>query len=569
MTSTVGERQAAAGAVVDDASGVATGGDGPGRETLVREHEGLARSLAARYAWRGEQLDDLVQVAFIGLLKAIDRYDPARGARLSTYAVATMDGELKRYFRDHSWAMRTPRPLKELYVRAKRSSDDLTHELGRLPTSAEIADDAGVSEDELADAWDAGRNLRPRSLDAPVQVDGEERSFEVGGPDEEQERVEDRDELERLLARLPPRWQHVVRLRFLGHLTQEEIAERVGVSQARVSRILAQSFAQLRAAGADDRHRRSMSAGVPDVLSGPSRPVACRVGNGVEAGRSDQQEPSDGDAAKVPDAAPAATGTGLDHRGRVGTRPERGARPGGSAMNERVLLVEDDDSLRESVTLLCRRAGWHVESEADGKKAVERFTAGRFDLVLLDLMLPSLDGFEVCRAIRKASRVPIVMLTARTDTTDLVAGLELGADDYVTKPFEAAELVARVRAVLRRVAPCPEGGVLVVAGLEINPEAFTVHKAGRELNLSATEFRLLLELAHHAGLVLTREVLLERVWNYDYMGDSRLVDMAIKRLRDKVEDDPQQPSRILTVRGVGYRFDAGREGHGRGAGTAS
>ncbi len=224
-------------------------------------------------------------------------------------------------------------------------------------------------------------------------------------------------------------------------------------------------------------------------------------------------------------------------------------------MNERLLLVEDDDSLRESVSLLCKRAGWHVECEADGKKAVERFKTEHFDLVLLDLMLPSLDGFEVCRSIRRVSGVPIVMLTARTDTSDLVTGLELGADDYVTKPFEAAELVARVRAVLRRLAPRPEGAVEVCAGLEINPEAFTVHRDGDELHLSATEFRLLHELVRNAGLVLTREVLLERVWNYDYMGDSRLVDMAIKRLRDKVEDDPQQPRRILTVRGVGYRFD--------------
>ncbi|MDP9072463.1 MAG: response regulator transcription factor [Actinomycetota bacterium] len=224
-------------------------------------------------------------------------------------------------------------------------------------------------------------------------------------------------------------------------------------------------------------------------------------------------------------------------------------------MSERLLLVEDDDSLRESVSLLCERAGWSVECEADGEKAIERFMTGHFDLVLLDLMLPSVDGFEVCRSIRRVSAVPIVMLTARADTSDIVAGLELGADDYVTKPFEAAELVARVRAVLRRLAPMPEEAVRVVAGLAINPEAFTVHKAGSELHLSATEFRLLLELVRNAGLVLTRDVLLERVWNYDYMGDSRLVDMAIKRLRDKVEDDPQQPRRILTVRGVGYRFD--------------
>jgi two-component system response regulator MtrA len=172
-------------------------------------------------------------------------------------------------------------------------------------------------------------------------------------------------------------------------------------------------------------------------------------------------------------------------------------------------------------------------------------------------MLPSLDGFEVCREIRRESRAPIVMLTARSELHDIVVGLERGADDYVTKPFELPELVARVKAVLRRAAPTGDGGTITVAGLEIDPDGFTVRKRGEELQLTATEFRLLLELARRPKQVFTRELLLELVWNYDYLGDSRLVDAAVQRLRAKVEDDPKQPALIKTVRGVGYRFDAG------------
>jgi two-component system response regulator MtrA len=172
-------------------------------------------------------------------------------------------------------------------------------------------------------------------------------------------------------------------------------------------------------------------------------------------------------------------------------------------------------------------------------------------------MLPSLDGFEVCREIRRESRAPIVMLTARSELHDIVVGLELGADDYVTKPFELPELVARVKAVLRRAAPTGDGGTITVSGLEIDPDGFTARKRGQELQLTATEFRLLLELARRPKQVFTRELLLELVWNYDYLGDSRLVDAAVQRLRAKVEDDPKQPALIKTVRGVGYRFDAG------------
>ena len=185
------------------------------------------------------------------------------------------------------------------------------------------------------------------------------------------------------------------------------------------------------------------------------------------------------------------------------------------------------------------------------------FGRGRLTLVVLDAMLPLLDGLEVCREIRRDSQTPIVMLTARTDLHDVVVGLELGADDYVTKPFELPELVARIKAVLRRSVAQPEDRVIDVDGLEIDPGAFTVKRGGEEVALTATEFRLLLELARHPKQVFTRELLLELVWNYDYLGDSRLVDAAVQRLRAKIEDDPKQPKLIHTVRGVGYRFDVG------------
>jgi two-component system response regulator MtrA len=222
-------------------------------------------------------------------------------------------------------------------------------------------------------------------------------------------------------------------------------------------------------------------------------------------------------------------------------------------VSERALVVEDDASLREILDLVLTSIGMEVVTAADGADAVERFGEGAFDLVVLDLMLPKVDGYEVCREIRRSSTVPIVMLTARTDTADLVKGLELGADDYVTKPFEAPELIARVRAVLRR-ARRQGTEVIRVGDLVIDADAFTVERGGRPVSLTATEFRLLLELARHAGQVLTRESLLSRVWNYDYLGDSRLVDMAVKRLRDKVEEQPSNPTLVVTVRGVGYRL---------------
>jgi DNA-binding response OmpR family regulator len=223
-------------------------------------------------------------------------------------------------------------------------------------------------------------------------------------------------------------------------------------------------------------------------------------------------------------------------------------------VDEHVLLVEDDPSIREVATLGLQQAGLRVAAVGDGREGLARFREGGVDLVLLDVMLPSLDGFEVCREIRRESNAPIVMLTARSELHDIVVGLELGADDYITKPFELPELVARVKAVLRRASPTESDGTISVGGLEIDPGGFTVRKRGEEVSLTATEFRLLHELARRPKQVFTRELLLELVWNYDYLGDSRLVDAAIQRLRAKVEDDPKQPQLIKTVRGVGYRF---------------
>lgn len=222
-----------------------------------------------------------------------------------------------------------------------------------------------------------------------------------------------------------------------------------------------------------------------------------------------------------------------------------------------MLLVEDDPSIREMASLGLTDAGFRVTSCADGREGLERLRRDPFDLAILDVMLPSLDGFEIVREVRRESRIPIVMLTARTDATDVIVGLELGADDYVTKPFDMPVLVARCRAVLRRAAAEPEAPTLRAGDLEIDVGGFVVRKDGRDLPLTATEFRLLVELARRPGQVLTREILLARVWDYEYLGDSRLVDVAVQRLRAKIEDDPTRPSRISTVRGVGYRLERG------------
>ncbi|TAK01481.1 MAG: response regulator transcription factor [Chloroflexota bacterium] len=239
-------------------------------------------------------------------------------------------------------------------------------------------------------------------------------------------------------------------------------------------------------------------------------------------------------------------------------------------MDARVLVVEDDPSIREVTALGLRAAGFEVDTAADGVLALERWRASPPDLVLLDVMLPRLDGLEVCRAIRRESMVPIVMLTARSDTIDVVVGLESGADDYLRKPFEMPELVARVRAALRRHGHDGRAGAVgaVAAGagasgpgddfirlgpLGIDPGGRTVERDGREIELTRTEFDLLVVLARRPGQVFTRELLLDRIWGYDYLGDSRLVDVAVGRLRAKVEADPGAPTLILTVRGAGYK----------------
>lgn len=225
-------------------------------------------------------------------------------------------------------------------------------------------------------------------------------------------------------------------------------------------------------------------------------------------------------------------------------------------MRQQILLVEDDASVREVAGLVLDRAGFDVTCVVDGPSALERARLNDIDLVVLDLMLPGMTGFDVCRELRRERTVPIIMLTARDDPADVVAGLELGADDYLTKPFEPAELAARCRAVLRRNVD-PPSQPTEVRNLTLDELAFRAFKEGHELDLTSTELRLLAELARHAGQVMSREALLELVWGYDYLGDSRLVDMAIKRLRDKLGDAPAEPPYISTVRGVGYRLEDG------------
>ena len=224
-------------------------------------------------------------------------------------------------------------------------------------------------------------------------------------------------------------------------------------------------------------------------------------------------------------------------------------------MDRKILFVEDDRDIREIVAHGLENTGFTVVAEGDGRQALVWFRREPFDVVILDIMLPSLNGLEICRRVRRESPVPIIMLTARIDTTDVIAGLEAGADDYVTKPFEIEELIARLRALLRRTERLVDADSVDVRDLRIDTAAFKAFRGGREINLTTTEFKLLNELARGAGRVMSRELLLETVWGYSHLGDSRIVDMAVKRLRSKIEDDPANPSAIRTVRGVGYRLE--------------
>ena len=221
-------------------------------------------------------------------------------------------------------------------------------------------------------------------------------------------------------------------------------------------------------------------------------------------------------------------------------------------MKGRVLVVDDDTALAEMLGIVLRGEGFDTSFCSDGAHALEVFRATRPDLVLLDVMLPGRDGIEVCRQIRAESGVPIVMLTAKTDTVDVVLGLESGADDYVVKPFKPKELVARVRARLRRTdEPAPEA--LEVGDLAIDVAGHSVRRNGTVIPLTPLEFDLLVALARKPWQVFTREVLLEQVWGYRHAADTRLVNVHVQRLRSKVERDPERPEIVVTVRGVGYK----------------
>jgi len=223
----------------------------------------------------------------------------------------------------------------------------------------------------------------------------------------------------------------------------------------------------------------------------------------------------------------------------------------------RILTVEDDERIRTAVKMALEDEGWTVEETASGEEAIDAFGREPADVVLIDIMLSGMDGFELCRSLRRSSDVPIVMVTARADTHDVVAGLEAGADDYLTKPFAPKELSARIRALLRRARPATPGHARLTFGdLEIIPDEGKVTRSGVELHLTKTEFRLLCELAQNPGRVFSRESLLDKVWGYDYFGDGRLVDVHVRRLRTKVETDAANPRHVVTVRGLGYRLQS-------------
>ncbi|MEV0383306.1 response regulator transcription factor [Nonomuraea sp. NPDC050643] len=225
----------------------------------------------------------------------------------------------------------------------------------------------------------------------------------------------------------------------------------------------------------------------------------------------------------------------------------------------RVLVVEDEESFSDALSYMLRKEGFEVSVAATGPEALDTFDRNGADLVLLDLMLPGLPGTEVCRSLRQRSKVPVIMLTAKDSEIDKVVGLELGADDYVTKPFSSRELVARIRAVLRRqgdVVEELETAVLAVGPVRMDVDRHVVAVRGEQVQLPLKEFELLEVLLRNAGRVLTRGQLIDRVWGADYVGDTKTLDVHVKRLRAKIEADPSNPRCILTVRGLGYKFDA-------------
>lgn len=224
-----------------------------------------------------------------------------------------------------------------------------------------------------------------------------------------------------------------------------------------------------------------------------------------------------------------------------------------------LLFIEDDEAIRTALRLVLEDDGYEVVEAGDGETGIAMFGQINPDLVLLDLRLPDISGFEVCRAIRRTSITPVIMVTAQTDTSDLVNGFDAGADDYVTKPVVPKELSARIRAALRRsqateLAPSNAKSINTIGDVVIDREMSIVRKNGMEVALTKTEYQLLVEFADHPGMVLSRDQLLERVWGYEYLGDSRLVDAHVRRLRVKVETQPDEPTMIVTVRGMGYRL---------------
>ena len=224
-----------------------------------------------------------------------------------------------------------------------------------------------------------------------------------------------------------------------------------------------------------------------------------------------------------------------------------------------VLVVEDEDSFVDALTVGLKREGFRVQIARDGAEALDVFEAVQPDLVLLDVMLPKVSGLDVCRELRSKSKVPIIMVTAKGAEIDTVVGLEVGADDYVTKPYLLRELVARMRAVLRRapmqtLTDAGDGEVLVVGDVVVDPERHEVTIRGDAVSLPLKEFELLTLLLENAGRVLTRDVLIDRIWGHDYVGDTKTLDVHVKRLRAKVEDDPSQPTHIVTIRGLGYKY---------------